>query len=246
MEPPTLLPAGTRLALSLTFDDARDSQLDVGAPILRAHGVRATFYVLPEVIQRRAAEWRALAGDGHEIGNHSTTHPCSGNFGFSRHNALEDHTLEAVGADIDAASDTIEKLFGERPTTFAYPCGQSFVGRGESRASYVPLVARRFLAGRAYGSEAANDLRRCDLAHVEAFVADGLRGGALVDLVERGVADGRWVVLAGHDVGGGGEQTVLASALDALCRRAAEPDVWVAPVAEVAARLRQLQRDGPV
>ena len=242
MEAPTLLPAGARMALSITFDDARESQLHVAAPILRAHQVRATFYVLPEAVERRAAEWRALAAAGHEIGNHSTTHPCSGNFGFSRHNALEDYTLDAVGADIDAASGRIHRLFGARPTTFAYPCGQSFVGRGESRASYVPLVARRFVAGRGCGSEAANDLGRCDLAHLEAFVADGLGGDAIVDLVERGVADYRWVVLAGHDVGGGGEQTVLDSALEALCRRAARADVWAAPVAEVAGRLRQLRR----
>ena len=37
-------PHGRACALSLTFDDARASQLAVGLPILRAHGVRASFF----------------------------------------------------------------------------------------------------------------------------------------------------------------------------------------------------------
>ena len=209
-------------------------------PVLEAHGIRATFYVLPDPVQRRQSHWRALAAAGHEIGNHTTTHPCSANFRFSRGNALEDYTLERMAAEIDGASAGIGTLLGLRPRTFAYPCGQSFVGRAEGRRSYVPLVARRFLAARGYGSEASNDPGRCDLAHLEAFTADGLGAGRLLELVEGDSTAGRWVILAGHDVGEGGEQTVLVEALEALCRRAGQADVWVAPVAEVAAYLRQL------
>lgn len=237
-----LLPDGVRVGLSLTFDDARDSQLDVAVPILDGHGVRATFYVLPARVRRRANEWRAVIGRGHEIGNHTATHPCSANFGFSRRNALEDYGLERIAADIDRASDRIESLLGVRPSTFAYPCGQSFVGRDEGRASYVPEVARRFLAARGYGSETSNDPRRCDLAHLEAFTVDGLDADALVGMIEEDGAAGRWVIMAGHEVGDGGELTVLADALDGLCRRASRDDVWVAPVAEIAGHLRQLRR----
>jgi hypothetical protein len=64
---------------------------------------------------------------------------------------------------------------------------------------------------------------------------------SLVSLVEEDTADGRWVITAGHDVGDGGGQTVLVHALDALCRRASQADVWVAPAAEVAGRLRRLR-----
>lgn len=234
-------PDGARVALSLTFDDARDSQLDVAAPLLDAHDVRATFYVLPEPVSRRRDEWRALVGRGHEIGNHTVTHPCSANFTFSRDNALEDCTLDDIAADIDRASDRIETLLAVRPSTFAYPCGQSFVGRGEGRTAYVPLVARRFLAARGYGSETANDPGRCDLAHLDAFAVDGLDADSLLGLVGSDQAGGRWVVMAGHDVGEGGHQTVLAGALEALCRRISRGDVWVAPVAEIAEHVARLR-----
>jgi peptidoglycan/xylan/chitin deacetylase (PgdA/CDA1 family) len=231
-------PGGARVALSLSFDDARDSQLDVGMRVLDDYGFRATFYVLPARVRQRCDDWQAVVERGHEIGNHTATHPCSGNFGFSRTNALEDYTLERMEAEIDRATSRIESLLGVQPRTFAYPCGQSFIGQGESRRSYVPLVARRFVAGRAYGSETSNDVRRCDLAHLEAFTIDGLDGDRLVRFLHDEDSDRAWIVMAGHDVGDDGAQTVRADALRVLLERAQRDDVWVAPVAEVAEHVR--------
>ncbi len=239
-----LWPHGCRVALSLSFDDARPSQLDVAMPVLRAHRVRASFYVLPAPVRCRLGEWRAVLAAGHEIGNHTATHPCSGNFAFSRGNALEDYTLERMEAEIDRSSDRIEALLGVQPSSFAYPCGQSFVGRGQSRTSYVPAVARRFLAARGYAGETSNDPVLCDLAHLEAFAVDGVDADGLVRLVDDDGADGRWVIMAGHDVGEGGAQTVAVSALEGLCRRLSQGGVWVAPVAEVARHLRHRQLPG--
>jgi peptidoglycan/xylan/chitin deacetylase (PgdA/CDA1 family) len=238
-------PNRARVALSLTFDDARDSQLDVAVPLLDAYLLRATFFVLPAPASCRPSGWQAVARSGHEIGNHTVSHPCSANFGFSQTNALEDYSLERMEAEIDEASSRIDALLGVRPETFAYPCGQSFVGRGEGRTSYVPLVARRFASARAYGSETSNDPHRCDFAHLEAFTIDGLDAGGLVGLVDGDGATGRWVIMAGHDVGEGGEQTVLIDSLDALCRRVTRPDVWVAPVAEIAKYLRPAPKPPP-
>lgn len=95
------------------------------------------------------------------------------------------------------------------------------------------------LAARGCGSETSNDPHRCDFARLEAFTIDDLGPEQLVGLVDVAGASGRWVIMAGHDGGQGDGQTVLAHALEALCHRVAEPDVWVAPVAEVA---RYLQR----
>ena len=135
-------PDGRKAALSLTFDDARESQVDVGLPLLNEHGVRATFYVLPDGARKRLALWKAALAAGHEIGNHSSSHPCTGNFAFSRTNALEDYTLERLEADVAVANAALAADLGRAPTAFAYPCGQSFVGRGEGVRSYVPVVGR--------------------------------------------------------------------------------------------------------
>ena len=69
---------------SLTFDDGRDSQVDVGLPLLYSFGVKATFYPLPEAVGERLEGWKAAAAAGHEIGNHTVGHPSTGNFSWAR------------------------------------------------------------------------------------------------------------------------------------------------------------------
>ena len=231
------------MAVSLSFDDARPSQLDA-ARILQGHGIAASFYVLPSALAAAPERWRAVVSLGHEIGNHTTTHPCSTNFAFSRANALEDKTLPDIAADIDTASRAIEDLLSVRPRTFAYPCGQSFLGRGRRRQSYVPLIAERFVAGRGYASETGNQPDRCDLAHLDAYVIDGLDVQALQALVETGMARGEWVIMAGHNIGAPGPQTVPIGALDQFCRWLIRDDrIWTAPVLQVAEHLQATRPD---
>lgn len=233
-------PQRARAAVSVTFDDARPSQLDRGIPTLDRHGVLATFYVLPQSVAKRVDDWKRVVATGHEIGNHTLTHPCGANHMSSRDNPLESLTLEHLDRDIALADDSIDALLGVRPRTFAYPCGQTTVGRGEQKASYVPVVARRFLAGRGYRSETANDPAVCDLALVDAFHADGMDAAALLELVERAVELERWAVLVCHEVGESSRLGIAEDALDALCRGIARnPRVWVAPVTEVAERIRK-------
>src|SRR5690606_41285032 len=73
-------PEGRKAAVSLAYDDALESQLDNAVPALQRHGLKATFYIVPgrEGLQNRLEDWRALAGMGHALGNHSLARPCSG------------------------------------------------------------------------------------------------------------------------------------------------------------------------
>ena len=164
-------PDGRKAALSLTFDDARESQVDVGIPLLNELGVRATFYVLPQGAEGRG--WKAAAAAGHEIGNHTVNHACSCNFQWGTVHVLEDYTLEGMERELLEANDRLEQLVGVRPRTFAYPCGQKFVGRGEAVRSYVPVVARHFRTG-LYLGEDSNDPAFCDFAQLLAVGLDGL------------------------------------------------------------------------
>jgi peptidoglycan-N-acetylglucosamine deacetylase len=141
-------PEGKRAAVSLSFDDARLSQIDTGLTVLKKKGVKVTFFVQPGGVEQRLAGWKQAVADGHEIANHTRTHPCTGNYEFSRNNALENYDLAKIAQEIDGASQEIYQQLGVKPRTFAYPCGQKFVGRGADVKSYVPLVAQRFVAGR--------------------------------------------------------------------------------------------------
>src|SRR2546423_13100266 len=84
-------PEGKQAALSLSFDDARMSQVDSGTALLNKFGIKATFFVVPSAVEESIDGWRQAVANGHEIGNHSLTHPCTGNFSWSRKNALEEY-----------------------------------------------------------------------------------------------------------------------------------------------------------
>jgi len=164
-------------------------------------------------------------------------HPCTGNFSWARHKALEDYTLAEMAAELDEASDLIEESLGVRPVSFAYPCGQKYVGRGENVESYVPLVARKFLTGRGWLDEGPNDPGFCDMAQLMAMELDGLTFEQLKDLLDDAVEKGAWLVLCGHEIGTEGRhQTVHVDTLHAFCEYAQDPanGLWVAPVGEIA------------
>jgi peptidoglycan/xylan/chitin deacetylase (PgdA/CDA1 family) len=229
-------PEGRRVALSLTFDDARTSQPDAGIPLLDRYGLKATFYVSPRGVESRLDGWKAAVAAGHEIGNHSSTHPCTGNHPFSRDNALEEYSLERMARDVDAASLGIERLLGVRPVSFAYPCGQTLVGRGLDARSYVPLIARSFRTGRGWLGESSNDPWICDPAQLLGMESDGQSFEQLKALVEEAAEGGRWLILAGHEMADSGPQATSLEALEALARYVQDPanEVWVDTVGTVA------------
>lgn len=231
-------PAGKRAAVSLTFDDGRESQPDVGIPLLNRYGVKATFYVLPGAIAPRISAWKDAVNAGHEIGNHSMTHPCTGNYPFIKENALEYYTIERMTDELNNANFAIERMLGVRPLTFAYPCGQTFVGRGQNVHSYVPLIAESYLTGRTYGDTIANKPGFCDLAQVTGINIDGLSFDQIRALVDEAAEKGTWLVLAGHDIGTSiMRQVTQTETLAAFCEYANDPQnkIWVATVTEIAA-----------
>lgn len=236
-------PEGKRAAVSLTFDDGRPSQIDAGLPLLEKLGVRATFFVLPGNVEKRLDGWKRAVRLGHEIGNHSLTHPCTASSAFSRANALEDYDLDRIARDIDAAQQAIRRMLGVAPASFAYPCGQSFVGRGAAARSYVPLVAERLVLGRGYMGEAANDAAVFDLAQAMGTPFDDMAPEDALRLVEAAARDGRWIIFVGHGIGPRKFQSVDASTIEAIARYARDPahGIWL-DTAGAVARWIQLRR----
>jgi len=232
-------PEGRPAALSLTFDDARSSQVRVGVPALDRLGVAATFFVLPDAVATEATAWREATAAGHEIGNHTARHPCSGNFAWSRGRALEEYTLDAFRDEIDDADRRIHDLLGLRPTVFAYPCGHTFVGRGRETRSLVPLVAERFVAGRTFNDVTANAPLHCDLAQVAGVNSDGLEFARVCMLLEAALADHAWLVLGGHEIGvATGDETTTTDTIASVVRWCRDHDVWIDTVGAVARHLR--------
>jgi peptidoglycan-N-acetylglucosamine deacetylase len=237
-------PDGKLAALSLSFDDARQSQVGAGVAVLDKQNVKATFYVVPGAVERRLDGWKKIVASGHEIGNHSLNHPCTGNFAWSRQKALEDYTIEKMRAELAQANLRIKELLGVTAESFAYPCGQTFVGRGVDTKSYVPVVAALFGSGRTFQDEIANDPGFCDLAQTTGIDMDGRDFEEILPFLEKAKETGQWVVLAGHEIGQEGAQTTRIMTLEKLMRYANDPanKLWIAPVGTIAKYIRDRQR----
>lgn len=236
-------PSGKRVAVSMSFDDARSSQVEGGTALLDEYDVKATFFVVPSAVEKKLEGWKKAVASGHEIGNHSLTHPCTGNFPWSKQNALEDLTLEKMRVELTDANNRIRKLLGITPEVFAYPCGQTFVGRGINTKSYIPLVAELFTVGRGWLDEGPNDPEFCDLAQITGMEMDGKNFEDILPLIENAKKNNQWLVLAGHEMGESGNQTTRLSMLRKLLEYAKDPshEIWIVPVG-TAAKYIQDQR----
>ena len=228
-------PEGKQIAISLSFDDARASQVDAGTALLDQYGVKGTFYVVPNSVKQRLEGWKRAVTSGHEIGNHSFNHPCTGNFPWSRQKAIENYTLKKMRNELILTNKAIKELLGVEAEVFAYPCGQTYIGRGENTKSYVPVVSKLFLSGRGWLDEGPNAPQFCDLAQLTGMEMDGKDFDQILPLIENAKKSGAWLVLAGHEMGGSGNQTTRLSMLKKLIEYAQNPanGIWIAPVGTV-------------
>jgi len=233
--------------VSLTFDDGRDCQLAKAIPPMDARGINGTFFLCPGFLQSAGAldPWRGVAARGHEVGNHTFSHTMSSN--HSGGHGLEDLTLEEIEQDILRAQEVLTPLAPhQRQWTFCYPSYERHVGRGTGRQSYVPLVAKHFLAGRTgveYGC--ANHPLTVDLACAWGLDTQRMSGFEMIGLVEELTRRGRWVVFAFHDIDGPRLTVGNHDFLMLLDYLAANSDrLLTAPFGAIAERIALLQ-DGP-
>lgn len=227
-------PDGKKMAISLTFDDARTSNPIHGIPVLDEYDVDATFYILPERVKTNIEGWRAAVKEGHEMANHSYHHPCSGNFGWAR--ALEDYTIDRMRQELHEANKAIETLLDVKTVSYAYPCGQTTIGRGINSKSFIPLISEMFVTGRLWLSEAPVDPWYCDMAALTGMKMDNADFDEILPLIESASKNNEWLILAGHETGESGNQTTYLSMLRQLCEYAKDPEngIWIAPVGTIA------------
>jgi hypothetical protein len=235
-------------AVSLTFDDGLACQLQKAIPVMDRAGVRGTFYLAPRGgdWEERLRPWAEVARSGHGLGNHTMGHTCSENF-TGKQGGLESKTLDDIEADVLAAQERLVHLAPHQEQwTFAYPCYQTHVGRGLGRQSYVPVVARHFLAGRGVGEYGfANTPDGVDLACVWATPVERMSAFEMIGLVEELTAQGRWVVFALHEIDGA-RLTVGSHEFRTLVRylQRRSDAIWSAPLGEVARKVAAFQAAG--
>ncbi|MEO8763087.1 MAG: glycoside hydrolase family 3 C-terminal domain-containing protein [Ginsengibacter sp.] len=240
-------PKGKQMALSFSFDDARLSQPDKGIPLLDKYGVKATFYLVPSLMEQRLEGWKKAVRSGHDIGNHSLTHPCTGNFDWSRDNALENYTLQGMAKQLDSTNKILKRELGVQAVSFAFPCGQTFVGRGSNTKSYVPVVSSMFETARLWLSEGPNDPSFCDMSQLTGVELDGKSFEEAKTIIDMAKSKGQWLVFAGHEMNDSGSQTSRLATIEAICKYASDPasGIWISTVHSVAAYIKEKRGEKP-
>jgi peptidoglycan/xylan/chitin deacetylase (PgdA/CDA1 family) len=194
-------PHGASAAVSLTYDDAIQSQLDNAVPALARHGLVATFFLTGSSATLKAApeRFRALRAAGHELGSHTLFHPCDRALSFVQPGfALQDYDAARMDAELEESMQGLRDLGQPEPFSFAYPCGSTWIG--ESHTSYVPAIEKRFAAARGVANRVTNPAS--DSLFEVPSAPGNARGIDLIDWVEQALRSGGWVVFTFHGVAG--------------------------------------------
>jgi peptidoglycan-N-acetylglucosamine deacetylase len=99
--------------VALTFDDGPDPvHTDRVLEILDRYGIRATFFCVGHHVAAMPDKVRQIVEAGHEVGNHSWSHPY-----------LPDLTPEQLIEQLDRTTEAVARVTGEAPTRFRPPYG---------------------------------------------------------------------------------------------------------------------------
>jgi peptidoglycan/xylan/chitin deacetylase (PgdA/CDA1 family) len=117
--------------IALTFDDGPSESTPVILDILREYGVPATFFQVGSNVERLPSIARAVLEGGHEIGNHSHTHPL---FSLRSSRFME--------TELRRAQEAIEIHTGAVPVWFRAPFGVRWYGlrRAQKRVGLTGVM----------------------------------------------------------------------------------------------------------
>ncbi|KAB2341393.1 polysaccharide deacetylase family protein [Actinomadura rudentiformis] len=113
--------------VALTFDDGPGEHTARLLDDLKAAGGRATFFMLGQNVAGNEALLKRMVQEGHEVANHSWSHP-----------EMTELSSSAVRAEVQRTNDAIQAASGVRPTMFRPPYGATDARVG--RAVAMPQI----------------------------------------------------------------------------------------------------------
>ncbi|MEO7530681.1 MAG: polysaccharide deacetylase family protein [Sediminibacterium sp.] len=236
---------GKQAAVVLTYDDAIDIDLDNVAPALDSIGLKGTFYIIGSspVVSKRMNAWRKLAANGHELGNHTSFHPCDGQLpgrSFVKpDNDLSKYTLIRMTAESRLTNTLLSSIDGKSERTFAFPCGDKKIGNDY----YYDAVKNDFVAARGVRG-GLQQIDNVDLTDINCYSINGQNAEYMINLVKKAKETHTLLVFLFHGVGGGHNLNVDRTEHSKLLHylKSQEKDIWVAPMVDIAKFIRAKRR----
>jgi len=222
-------------AISLTYDGADYSHLEVAIPALQELGFRGTFFLSSAELLAQAREWVNAHHSGHEMGSHSL-------LGFTDERGnLHNWTLDMVESDLRMSRKLLTDLFSRQTDfPFAYPGDQTgcvAYPYDPSPTSYEEVAIRLFrVTRRSIGG--FNKQQDLDVNRLRSIDAQGLTYREMVDLANEAIAQSAWAIFAFGAIGSGDpgtDRSHHSAFLSWLKDR--ESEVTIAPMWEQAMRI---------
>jgi len=195
---------GSNTCVSLTFDDNQKTHKQISF-ILDKYGFKGTFFAISSYM--RIVDLKDILSRGHEIGNHSNTHPY-----FPNLDSL------AIENEVIQGKDAIEKTFGIKCVSFATP------GHGTN-----PLVKRIILSHKLF---IRNESEYSEINRDRAYFIPSTTIKSICSSLNNAIKNKTMLLIVGHGIDGDGNDVVttdfLKQSLDTIQKYAKRNDVWVA------------------
>lgn len=235
---------GKKCAVVLTYDDGLNVDLNNVVPALDSVGLKGTFYVSDYFggLNTQIFRWRAAAAEGHELGNHTVYHPCTGNLpgrGFVKPDYdLDKYTPKRIIDEVRTMNNLLKAIDGKTKRTFAFPCSDTKI-RG---FSYIDSLKNDFIAARSVRAEMPR-IDKVDSYDLPSYVINGQSGDEMIALVKKAMADNVLLVFLFHGVGGEHSLNVSLEAHSKLLHflQQNEKDIWIAPMIDVSEFIKNYQ-----
>jgi peptidoglycan/xylan/chitin deacetylase (PgdA/CDA1 family) len=245
---PALFPNGAVCAVSLSYDDSVPIHHQRVAPLLHAHGLHGTFYLSINSLHT-PDEWKKVAAQGHELGNHSLFHPCRreppGNYGWLAEDYdLANYSPRRFRDELEVANKFIDMLDGGRPRTYGNNCTHLTIGRGHKLEPMDPILDDLFVAARGAITGEPVDPANPAFTRLGHYNGDGKTFEQLRAEIEGARARGGWIIYMFHGVGKDTHNLYVdeeehRKLVEWLDQESAS--IWTAPVVDVAQHLKAAQ-----
>lgn len=228
---------GKPAAIVLSYDDGLDVHLDTVIPLLEKHDIRATFYVTGTAasLRLRSNDWGSAAEDGHELGNHTMFHPCSGSLPgrswVKPDRDLDRYSYDQYEDEIAEANSLLASIDNKERRSFAYTCGDKKAGD----QSIVDVIKNAAVAARGVNG-GVNTLGQLDLYDLRTYSVSGQKAELLQLEAEKAIRNNGLVIFLFHGIGGEHDLIIERDQhrqfIEYLASR--KEDFWIAPLIEIA------------
>jgi chitooligosaccharide deacetylase len=150
--------------IALTFDDGPADWTEPILNTLAEHSARATFFVIGSAAEQRPELIRRIDADGHEVGNHTWSHP--------RLSACDD---DLVRDQLERTNALLIELLGRAPRRFRAP-------HYDADGRVLAIASELGLAHTGGNVTPPDWHASCTAAYITAFVVKQARAGTIVGL----------------------------------------------------------------